>query len=246
MVKDSIGTIGYGTNSEQLLEVVAAGYCSNAIGSFWPENCTNVMYSFDIRNCNDCIGCDALKNGKYSIFNKEYSKEEYEKLKDSIVKELTEKGIHGLMMPSEIAPFAYNETIAQDNLPLTKGEALASGFRWQDDIQMTTGKETLKAEDIPDHIRDVGDSITSEILGCTECNRNYKITDQELLFYRKMILPIPRQCFFCRHRSRVGRRGAFKFFKRGCSNCKKETYTNLTEDVAPIMYCDECFKKEVY
>jgi len=245
MIKDSLGTTGYGTKSEKLLEVVATGYCSNVIGSYWAENSSNIMYSFDLRNCQDCIGCDALRHGKYSVFNKEYSKEEYEEIKEHIIKELTEKGLHGLMMSSEIAPFAYNESIAQDNMPLTKEEALAQGFHWEDDIQMTKGKETLKPEEISDQIKDVSDSITNEILKCISCERNYKITPQELLFYRKVILPIPRKCFFCRHRDRIGRRGSLKFFIRKCSNCGKDTYTNLTEEVAPIMYCEKCYQQEV-
>ncbi|MFA5841030.1 MAG: hypothetical protein WC847_02035 [Candidatus Paceibacterota bacterium] len=245
-IKDSLGTIGYGTQSELLLEVVATGYCSNVIGSYWPENCSNILYSFEIRNCHDCIGCDALRNGRYSIFNKEYSKDEYEELKKHIIDELIMLGIHGLMMPPNIAPFAYNETIAQDNLPLTKNEALIQGFRWEDDIQTTKGKETLLSENIPDHIKDIDDSIIHEILKCTSCERNYKITEQEYIFYKKMVLPIPRQCFYCRHHDRIRRRGSFKFFVRKCSNCGKETHTNLTEDVAPIMYCTECYQKEVY
>ena len=245
MTKDSIGMIGYGTNSEQLLEVTATGYCNNTIGSYWAEHSRNIMYSFYIANCNDCIGCDALRNGKYSIFNKEYKKEEYEELKNHIVKELTDLGIHGLIMPPELAPFAYNETIAQDNLPLTKEEALAQGYRWEDDIQMTKGKETLKPEDIPDHIKDVKDSITKEILKCITCERNYKITEQELTFYRKMVLPIPRQCFYCRHRDRIRRRGSFTFFVRKCSNCDKEVHTNLTVETAPIIYCEKCYQQEV-
>jgi hypothetical protein len=130
-------------------------------------------------------------------------------------------------------------------MPLTKEEALAQGFRWEDDIQMTKGKETLLLENIPDHIKDVKDGITSEILKCINCERNYKITEQELLFYRKMILPIPRQCFFCRHRDRIKRRGPFKFLKRDCDNCGKETYTNLTKEVAPIMYCEKCYQQKV-
>ncbi len=203
------------------------------------------MYSFDIRNCQECIGCDALKNGKYSIFNKEYSKEEYLKLKDHIVRELTDKGVHGLMMPAHIAPFAYNETIGQDNFPLTKEEALSLGFRWEDDIQMTKGKETLKPEQIPDHIDEVLDSITNEILVCKDCERNYKITEQELLFYKKMYLPLPRKCFFCRHKDRLTRRGEFKFFTRECSNCNKEVTTNLSKETAPILYCESCYQQEV-
>ncbi len=245
-VRDSIGTIGYGTGGEHLLEVVATGYSSNVIGSYWAENSSDIMYSFDIRNCHDCIGCDALKNGKYAIFNKEYSKEEYEDLKNHIVSELTEKGIHGLMMPTEIAPFGYNETVAQDNLPLTKEEATASGFRWEDDIQMTKGKETLQPEEIPDNISQISESITKEILKCIECERNYKIIDQEFLFYKKLNLPVPRKCFFCRHKNRVVRRGSFKFFKRNCSKCGEENLTNLSVDTARIVYCEKCYQQEVY
>jgi len=244
-IKDSSGVIGYGFNSEKLLECVSIGYASNMIGAVTTANCQNIMYSSFLSNCHDCIGCDGLKNTEYCVLNEQYSKEEYERLKEHIVKELTEKGIHGLAMPSEIAPFAYNETIAQDNMPLTKEEALAQGFRWKDDIQKTEGKETLQPEKISDHIKDVKDSIVKEILRCIDCERNYKITEQELLFYRKMVLPIPRKCFFCRHRDRIRRRGPYKFFIRECSNCGKDTYTNLTEEVAPIMYCEKCYKQEV-
>lgn len=245
-LKDSLGTIGYGTKSELLLEVVATGHSSNIIGSYWAENCSNIMYSFDLRNCNDCIGCDGLKNAQYCILNKQYSKEEYEKLKDHIIKELTDLGIHGLMMPPEIAPFAYNETIAQDNMPLTKEEAIAQGFRWEDDIQMTKGKATLQPEEIPDHINDVKNTITSEILKCIECTRNYKITEQELLFYRKMVLPIPRKCFFCRHKDRIERRGPYKFWDRKCDNCGKDIKTNYAPNRPEKVYCEACYKAEIF
>jgi len=203
------------------------------------------MYSYFLRNCHDCIGCDGFKNAEYCILNKQYSKEEYDKLKEHIVMELTEKGLYGLMMPPELCPFAYNETIAQDNMPLTKEEALAQGFRWEDDIQKTEGKETLLPENIPDHINEVKDSITNEILKCISCERNYKITTQELLFYRKMTLPIPRKCFFCRHKDRIMRRGPFKFFVRKCDNCGKDCNTNLTKEIAPIMYCERCYQSEI-
>jgi hypothetical protein len=245
MTKDSLGVTGFGINSENLLEVVSTGYSSNIIGSNSVDSSQNIMYSFYLHNCHDCIGCDGLKNAEYCILNKQYSKEEYEELKEHIIKELTEQGIHGLMMPAEIAPFAYNETIAQDNMPLTKEEALAQGFRWEDDIQKTEGKETLQPEEIPDYIKDVEDSITSEILRCIECNRNYKIIEQELLFYRKMKLPIPRKCFYCRHKDRIERRGPYKFWDRKCDHCGKDIKTNYSPDRPEIIYCEKCYQQEV-
>ncbi len=244
-IKDSIGTIGFGTKSERLLECVATGYSSNVVGSFWAENSQNILNSFDIRNCSDVIGCDALKHGKYAILNKQYSKEEYEKIREHIIKELTKLGLYGLMIPPELSPFAYNETIGQDNMPLTKEEALAQGFRWEDDIQKTEGKQTIELEDIPDNICDVLYTITNEILACKDCSRNYKITNQELLFYKKMNLPIPRKCFYCRHKDRIEKRGPYKFWDRNCAKCNINIITNYAPERPEIVYCEKCYQQEV-
>jgi len=245
-VKDSMDTLGYGSQSEQLLEVVATGMCSNVMSSYGAENSTNVLYGFYVENCRDAVGCDALRHKQYSILNKQYPKAEYERLKAKIIAELTEADLYGLMMPPELAPFAYNETIAQDNFPLTKEEAFKQGLRWENDIQKTEGKETMKIEDIPDHIRDVTDSITSEVLACATCRRNYKITEAELLFYQKMNIPIPRKCFYCRHQDRVIKRGPFKFWDRNCGKCSKAIRTNYSPDRPEIVYCEKCYQQEVY
>lgn len=244
-LRNSDGSIGFGNKSELFLNCIGSGFSSNIICSCSISNSRNILYSIYLINCHDCIGCDGLKNAEYCVLNKQYTKEEYEKIKEYIVKELTEKDIYGLMMPPEISPFAYNETIAQDNMPLTKEEAIAQGFRWEDDIQMTKGKETLQQEEIPDHINDIKDEIVKEILRCIDCKRNYKITEQELLFYRKMKLPIPRKCFFCRHQDRIKRRGSYKFWDRKCDHCGKDIKTNYSPDRKEIIYCEKCYKQEV-
>ena len=198
-IKDSYGTTGYGIKSELLLEVTATGFCSRAIACWACELSQDIEYSISCFPGNkNIIGCDSMRNGQYCILNKQYSKEEYEKIREHIVKELTDLGVYGLMLPPELSPFAYNETVGQDNFPMTKEETLAMGFRWQDDIQMTKGKETLLPEHIPDHIRDAAESIIEDILKCISCERNYKSSAQELQFYKKMNLTIPRACCYCR------------------------------------------------
>ena len=245
-IKDSIGTIGYGFQSEMLLETVATGYSSGVVGCYAVESSQNVFYSFGMRNCHDCIGCNGLKNVSYCILNKQYSKEEYEKIKKYIIEELTQKELYGLFFPDALAPFAYNETIAQDNMPMTKEEALAHGYRWEDDIQKTEGKETMQPDQIPDHIKDVPDSVTSEVLKCTDCNRNYKIIAQELLFYRKMHIPLPRKCFYCRHQDRIRRRGPYKFWDRTCAKCGQGIVTNYAPERPEKVFCEKCYQQEVY
>ena len=245
-IKDSIGTIGFGHQSEMLLECTATGHSARVIGSFSVENSQDVLYSFGLRYCHDCIGCDGLKNAKYCILNKQYSKAEYEKLRNTIIAELKLKDSYGLIIPPELAPFSYNETMAQDNFPLSKEQVLQEGFKWEDDIQKTEGKETLQPEDIPDHIRDVSDSVTLEILRCIACKRNYKIIEQELQFYRKMNIPLPRKCFYCRHQNRIIRRGPYKFWTRNCAKCEREITTNYAPDRPEIVYCEKCYQQEVY
>ena len=243
--KDAYDILGHGRNSELLLETVAAGYSSRAIGCWWVENTQDVTYCFSVRNSQECFGCDGLKNSKFSILNKLYPEKEYLQIKKKIIEELGETGEYGLFFPPSLALFAYNETIAQDNFPLTKKEAIAQEYCWEDNIQMTTGKETLKPNGIPDHIRDVPDTIINEILVCVSCQRNYKIIPAELQFYRVMTLPIPRNCFYCRHRDRIKRRGPFTIFDRTCGNCNKPIKISYAPNRPEIVYCEQCYQQEV-
>jgi len=244
--KDCFDMVGHCRNSELLYNGVGVGAGSQrVISSWWVESSQDVEYSFATRQSNDCIGCDAIKNGSFVILNKKYSEEEYKKIKNHILEELKNANIYGDFLPSELCPFGYNETIAQDNMPLTKEEALSEGFKWEDNIQKTEGKETIKPEEIPDHIKDISDDFINEILICVECLRNYKLTKRELEFYKKIIIPVPRKCWNCRFADRIRRRGPFKFFVRKCSNCNKDVNTNLTKEVAPILYCEKCYQQEV-
>ena len=245
-LRDSYDSSGYGYDSELLLECVGVGYSSRVIGSYWVGGQSqNVEYSFAIRGSQDIFGCDGLKNSKYCILNKQYSEAEYKKIREQIIAELKGKNLYGLSMPPVIVPFAYNETIAQDNFPLTKEEALKQGFKWQDDIQITKGKETMKPAQIPDHIKDAPDSILNEVLVCISCGRNYRIIKPELDFYRKIILPIPRQCFYCRHRNRIRRRCPLVLYDRTCAHCQKEIKTNFASGRPEIIYCEFCYQQEV-
>jgi hypothetical protein len=243
--KESRDLVGHGRYSELLLEGVGVGVSQKVITGWWVENSHDVEYSFGTRASEYCIGCDSIRNGKYRILNKQYSQSEYEQLRMKIVEELKSQGEYGLFFPPSMALFAYNETIGQDNMPLTKEEALAQGFRWEENIPATNGQETLKPEQIPDHIKDVQDSILNEILACTSCGRNYRLIKPELEFYRHALVPVPRKCFNCRHTERLARRGPFKLFSRICAKCGKEIRTNYPPDSPYTVYCEVCYQQEV-
>lgn len=69
------------------------------------------------QNVNNCFGCVGLRNAKYCILNKQYTKEEYEKLVPKIIEHMKETGEWGKFFPMELSPFEYEETIAPDFYP---------------------------------------------------------------------------------------------------------------------------------
>ena len=126
--------------------------------------------------------------------NKKYTKEEYNELVPKIIEHMNQMPYldkigneykYGEFFPIEHSPFGYNETVAPEQYTLSKEEVIDKGYNWQDNLQRTTGKETVKPEDIPESINDVKENITDEILACINCERNYKIIPEEFLFYQR-------------------------------------------------------------
>ena len=167
-------------------------------------------------------------------------------------------GEYGEFFPASMSNFGYNETIAQEYFPLSKEEAIKKGYKWWGKLQKTEGKETLRSEQIPDSIVDVSDSILNEVLACIECRRNYKIVQNELNFYKKHSIPIPRKCFYCRNSVRLKLENPFKLWHRTCmcgkenhfhskvKPCREEFETSYAPDRPEIIYCEKCYQQEVY
>jgi len=167
----------------------------------------------------------------------------------------------GEFFPTELSPFAYNETIAQEYFPLTKEEVLNKNYRWRDpDIKQYV--ITKKPEELPDDVNNVTDDILNETIGCLhggacteQCATAFRIVPQELQFYRNYNLPIPRLCPNCRHYHRLRQRNPFKLWKRPCAcanaahahgaTCTKEPETTYSPESLAIVYCDECYNAEV-
>ena len=94
MAKDCYDCFSFGYTAEKVYESIAvgAGAC-DIIGCFhvWSHT-ARVYYSYTCFNCSDCLGCVGLKGKQYCIFNKQYTKEAYEKLARKIIKKMQEDG----------------------------------------------------------------------------------------------------------------------------------------------------------
>lgn len=214
--------------------------CLNIFCSFYVcKNASNIFYSmYCLSSTKDLFGCVGLRQKQFCILNKQYTKEEYEALAPRIIEYMKKIGEWGQFFPIYISFFGYNETIAMDYYPMTKEQAIASGYQWKD---IDSSQYHPQIFQIPDDIRDVGDDIFNETLACVDCGKNYRIIQQELKFYKRFSLPIPRKCPDCRHKDRLNLRNPREIYKRLCAKCGKEIDTTYSSDNPAVVYCEECY-----
>jgi hypothetical protein len=176
--------------------------------------------------------------------NKQYTQNKYELLVPKIIEHMKKTGEWGEFFPVQIAEFGYNETVSQEQYPLTKEEALKIGAKWKKSYP--PNKYQGEIIRIPDSIKEVNDSIIKQILPCAACGKNYKIITQELEFHRKNDIPLPSRCPDCRHLARIKQRNPNKLWSRTCAKCQALIQTTFAPDRSEIVYCEACYLKEVY
>lgn len=251
--------------------------CYQVLGAIETYECAFCLFIFYSRNllyceyclhCNDCFGCNGLQHKQYCIFNVQYTKEEYEELVPKIIAHMknddggamnrtsastelstgsASSGSWGKFFPSRLSPFGYNETLANEYLPLSKKEALKKGFLWRDlNDEPPKVQRVIPAELLPDRLSDIPADVLEWGLTCNVTERPYRIQKPELSLYRKMHIPIPRKHPDVRYDERLSLRNPRKLWKRNCMKCKKEMQTTYSPDRSEIVYCEECYLKEVY
>ena len=74
----------------------------------------------------------------------------------------------------------------------------------------------------------------------------FKIVKQELDFYRKHNIPIPKRHPKVRYLERVSLTNPKKLFDRKCSKCKEDIKSVFSDNSWKIVYCEDCYNKEIY
>ena len=222
--------------------------CNNVRFSWYSYNlinCDYVMFGF---NLEDCFACIWLKNQKYCIFNKQYSKEEYFELKEKIIEHMKSSPQPypewGEFFPSEISPYWYNESIAQEYFPLTEKEILNLWFNYKKEQEQVI-YNWAKIE-VENDISDINTDILKKILTCKNCDKNYRLVEPEYNFYKEKSIPVPLSCPSCRHLERTKKRNPRKLFDRKCDKCSCEIKSTFDKNREEVIYCEECFERKVY
>ena len=240
--------------------------------------------------CDSCesssylFGCIGIRGRKYCILNKQYSQDEYERLREKIIQQMNQKPFidikgrvyrYGEFFPVEMSPFGYNESVAQDYFPLSKEEIAEHRYNWTDIAKhKKTPNATVTAQDLSDDIRDVDDSILNEVIECANAKQNscagvgaFRITKQELNFYKEHNISLPRLCPNCRQLARIKQRNPLQLWHRGCTcagtisenkvyqntiehfhktnHCPNEFETSYAPERKEIIYCEPCYQAEV-
>jgi hypothetical protein len=276
-IRDSMDLTSSGVDIELSYECSGSGSSIHST-AFATDSLTmsDSKYLINCRQVSDVFGCVALHSKKYCILNKQYTKEEYKELVPKIIEHMNampyvdEKGRvyrYGEFFPPLISPFGYNESQAYEYFPLPKEDVESLGFKWRVPNERHYSV-TKKTNDLPDRISEVDDSILDDVISCEhsehnthtkDCGANcataFKITAEELQFYKQMNIPLPRLCFNCRHIDRILWRNNPELYTRSCmceneshaheGKCSNEFQTTYAFDRLETVYCESCYQQEI-
>jgi len=261
--KDCYDMYGFGAVASLMYEGMdSALKTSNVSFSALTHSCLDSQYTYMCYNSKNLFGSIGIRKGEYCILNKKYTKKEYEELVPKIIKHMNDIPYidqtgkiyrYGEFFPSEISPFAYNETIAQEYFPKAKEEMIKEGYIYRKSPDRNY-QITIKSVDLPDHIKEANDTIIGEIIACpntgnelTLCTEAYRITKDELAFLKRHNIALPRLCPNCRHYERLSQRNPMKLWHRQCMHpdCTNTFETSYAPERQEIVYCERCYQQEV-
>ncbi len=281
---DSYDFNHYGVKSSLLYEALQSGDKVSEIRFSWwvITNSRDVEYSMYLVNCSNVFGSVGLKRKKYCILNKQYDKETFYRLREKIIGQMHQTPFkdkrgnaysYGEFFPTELSPFGYNETTAEEMFPLLEKDAKERRYNWREPVEKNP-PFTISHEALEDDVVNVNDSITEEIIGCAHggkctdgCSIAFKIIPAEFAFYKDLSLPLPRLCPNCRHARRAKFRNPFTLWRRACqcagessdngayknttshahkdTHCVNEFETAYAPERPDIVYCNTCYQEEV-
>ncbi|MEW6617071.1 MAG: hypothetical protein AB1333_01475 [Patescibacteria group bacterium] len=289
--KDCMDYSYWGRATELVYETSNCGYNVSNIrfaNETW-DSCHDLTYVDNCYSSSNLFGCIGLKSKEYCILNKQYTKEEYEALVPKIIEHMNampykdKQGREykfGEFYPPDLSTSAYNTTAAYDHFPMTKEEAQKVGYVWEDP-QEKEHVATKSYQDLPERISSIGDDILNEIISCEtwekrgsldvtaehNCTKAFRIIPEELAFYRRMNIPLPRKCPNTRHFERFNKRNPMKLWHRACQctgeksengiyqntaqhqhgtgRCPNEFETSYAPERKEIVYCEQCYQAEV-
>ncbi|MCX6757948.1 MAG: hypothetical protein NTZ44_03665 [Candidatus Nomurabacteria bacterium] len=208
---------------------------------------TNSEFIFNSNNLDNCFMCFGLQHKSYCILNKQYSPDEYFKIIDEIKSDMIKRGEYDDGLSFEFSAQAYNFSLAQISFPLTEQEIIKLGGYMAEEPESNAGDmKILSKEEVPQTIDEVSDDIVDYAIKCEVTARPFRITPSELQFYRIMKLPLPTIHPIVRMRKYYELAPIGKSYPAVCSKCGKSFRSLFDPKDGYKLYCEDCYKQEVY
>lgn len=224
---DAKDCMDYGTWGNKAELVYESSTCGNNVYNLkfcyeCYENSTNLEYCQYCIGCDECFGCVGLKKKKYCVFNKQYTKEEYEHMKTKIIEHMKSLAEYGEFFPIKDSPVPYNRSEVYSYYPVTKEQAMIEGLQWYDVPDRKT-PGAIPAGDLPDLLPASNSRIIAESL---QSGQSFAITIQEIDMLRKLNAPLPRIAYDERLDERLMRMNSLQLFERTCQKTGKPIQTS--------------------
>ena len=205
-------------------------------------------YSEYLDICDDveyCFGCIGLKKKKYCILNKQYSKGDYDRLKEKIISDMEKRGEYGKFLPYSMGICGYNLSTAVVYFPeVQKEDILNKGGYWsEEDLSQSDG---IPSFELPDSILDTKSDISSQALICPKTKYKFNISATEYDFHKRKQFALPRFHSDLRTLEKTRKTTVLKAFPYKCFYCGND----ITAYYPPEwnyrkISCEECYKQNI-
>ena len=200
------------------------------------DNCVEVEY---------CFGCVGLKKKKYCILNKQYTKDEYEVLKEKIITDMKNRGEYGRFLPYSMGLCEYNFSTGMIYFPdTTKDEILEKGGYWSDNDM--SSEDGISSLELPDSIIETDKDISKQALICPETKYRFNISPSEYEFHKNKNFALPRVHFDWRIIKKIKRMSIIKSYLYKCFYCQKDISAYYPSEWGyQKIACEECYKQNI-
>ncbi|MBI2021146.1 hypothetical protein HYS99_01375 [Candidatus Giovannonibacteria bacterium] len=240
--KDTIDSVGCLVEKSALSS--AGVHLYETVATLWTSGSRYSAYLDACEECEYCFGCVGLRKKQFCIFNRQYSKEEYNAKIVEIKNAMRKNGEWGKFFPYALAYSSYNLSLAHIYFPETKEGIKKLSGRWDEEEVVTS--EEMSGDDLPDKIEDVEDNVSKQAAICSKTGRRFNIAPHELVFYKEFRIPLPHYHPDWRTLERFKPLTVLRPSEGVCIFCSKNTVHFYPPEFGyKKIACESCYLKEV-
>ena len=249
--KEILDSYGFPSSGlQRVSQSVSVGYGAKEVYNSvecW-KDVERLDYCFYCEESSDLFACAGLRGKQYCILNKQYSKNDYHDKRDELVTHLRAKKMWRVSLPTVFSDFAYNQSSANDVMPLNKIQAEMMKFAWAGEDEFVRPSQLLgssgtspaeRFQDVPTSVDSLSEvDLSQAVFLCELSGKPYQFTQQETELYRRQQVAPPSRSFEQRYRERL-QRLAFRGLQEATSSVSEKEFVTSFSKSWPQPVVDE-------